>query len=232
MNRIDLEYPEIEIHGLIDDVRRAVDRLAEIELAHRNEAFNVVADIDDHALVHQSHDFALELGPDRISLPDTEPRILSRLLQSERDAFVLGIHVQDDDINTVSLLHDFRRMLHALGPRHVGDMDQSVDARLDLDESTKARKVPNFSVETRADRVLLRQHHPRILLCLLHAERDLLLVRIDLEHDRFDRLTDRHQLRRVTHVARPAHLADVNESFDTRLELDECAVVGDRNHLS
>src|SRR6267378_1121710 len=103
MNRIDLEYPEIEIHGLIDDVRRDVDRLAEIELAHRNEAFNVLADIDDQALVHQSHDFALELGPDRISLPYTEPRILSRLLQSERDALGLGADVQNDDVDRVTL---------------------------------------------------------------------------------------------------------------------------------
>src|SRR5205823_3511731 len=41
-----------------------------------------------------------------------------------------------------------------------------------------------------------------------------------------------NELRGVTNVARPAHLADVNEPFDAGLELDESAVVGDRNHLA
>src|SRR5205085_7240408 len=77
-----------------------------------------------------------------------------------------------------------------------------------------------------------RQQHPRVLLRLLHAERDFFLVRIDLEDNCFDRLADRHQLRWMTYVARPAHLTDVNESLDSRLELDEGAVVGDRDHLS
>src|ERR1035437_8225192 len=61
MNRIDLENSEIEVHRLVDDVRRTAHRLSEIELAHWNEAFDVVADIDDHALVHQSHDLAVQL---------------------------------------------------------------------------------------------------------------------------------------------------------------------------
>src|SRR5678815_4720058 len=123
-------------------------------------------------------------------------------------------------------------MLHALGPGHVGDVDQPVDAGLDLDECAEAREVANLSVETRADRIFLRQHHPRILLRLLHSERDLLLVRIDLQHHCFDRLTNRNELRRMANVARPAHLADVHETFDAWLELDECAVIGDRDNLA
>src|SRR5436309_14999223 len=36
----------------------------------------------------------------------------------------------------------------------------------------------------------------------------------------------------MAHVPRPAHLADVNESLDSRLELDKSAVVGDRDNLT
>src|SRR4051812_31708567 len=111
-------------------------------------------------------------------------------------------------------------MLNALGPAHVGDVNQAVDARLDFDERAEAREVANLAVDARADRVLERQHHPRILLRLLHAERNLFLPRIDLEDHRFDRLADADQLRWVTNVARPAHFADVDEAFDARLELD------------
>src|SRR5690242_9466896 len=123
-------------------------------------------------------------------------------------------------------------MLNALGPAHVGDVNEAIDARLDLDERAEAGEVSHLAVDARADRVLERQHHPRILLRLLHAERDLLLVRIDLEHHRLDRLADADELRRMTDVARPAHLTDVHEAFDARLELDESAVVRDRDDLS
>src|SRR5689334_6307034 len=123
-------------------------------------------------------------------------------------------------------------MLNTLRPAHVGDVNQTVNARLDLDERAEAGEVAHLSIEPRADRILLRKHHPRILLRLLHAERDLLFVRIDLEHHCFDRLTNRNELRRMADVAGPAHLADVNETFDARLQLDERAVVSDRNHLT
>src|SRR5256885_1271156 len=51
VDRIDLENPEIEVHRLVDYIRRTVHRLPKVELAHWNEAFDVVADIDDDALV-------------------------------------------------------------------------------------------------------------------------------------------------------------------------------------
>src|SRR5439155_776848 len=76
------------------------------------------------------------------------------------------------------------------------------------------------------------QRHPRILLGLFHAERDLLLRLVHFEHDRLDRFADRHELRRMPDVSRPAHLGDVHQAFDTRLELDECAVVRDRDDLA
>src|SRR2546427_6252315 len=49
----------------------------------------------------------------------------------------------------------------------------------------------------------------------LHAERDLLLGLVDLEHDCLDRLADRHDLRGVADVARPAHLGDVRSEEHT-----------------
>jgi hypothetical protein len=189
----------------------------EVEVRDRNEALDVVADIDDDALVHQAHDGARELGADRVGLADAEPRILGRLLEAERDALVVAVDVEDHHVHRVALLHDFRRVLDALGPGHVGDVDEAVDARLDLHEGAERGQVADLAVDARADRVLERQHHPRILLGLLHAERDLLLVRVDLEHHRLDRLADADELRRVTDVARPAHLADVHEAFDARL---------------
>src|SRR6185437_16356211 len=228
-----LEHAHVELHRLVNDVGRAVDLLlVRAELRERNEAFYVIADVDDDALVHQPNDGTREVGADRIRLTDAEPRILLGLLEPEADALVLRIDIQDHDIDAVALFHDFRRMLDTLGPAHVGDVNQAVDPRFDLDERAEAREVANLAVDARADRVAERQHHPRILLRLLHAERDFFLVRIDLEHDRLDRLADRHQLARMADVACPAHLADVHQAFNAGLQFYEGTVVRDAHDLA
>src|SRR5262249_39638819 len=99
------------------------------------------------------------------------------------------------------------------------------------DERAERREVANLARDAGTHWILQRQHHPRILLRLLHAERNLLFVRIDLEHHRLDGLADRNKLRRMTNVARPAHLTDVNEPFDAGFELDERTVVRNRDDL-
>src|SRR5436309_11619142 len=123
-------------------------------------------------------------------------------------------------------------MLHALRPAHVGDMNEPVDTWLYFYEGTETREVAHFAIDACSHWILQWEHHPRILLGLFHTERDLLLVRIDFENDRFDRLADGHELRRMTDVARPAHLRDMNQPFNTGLQFNKGAVVRDRDNLT
>src|SRR5258708_4761357 len=233
MGGSDLEDASIEIHPLVHYVCRAVDHLAvERQMRDGHEALDVVADVDDDALVHETHDLRAHLGADRIGLADAEPRILFRLLEAEADPLVLGVDVQNHHVDRVSLLHHLRRMLHALRPAHVGDVNETVDAGLDLHERAEAGEIAHLAADAGAHRILERQHHPGILLRLLHAERDLLLVRIDLEAHCLDGFADGDELARMPHVARPAHLADVHQTLDARLQLDERAVVGDAHDLA
>src|SRR5207237_7338683 len=136
--RIDLEHAHVETHRLVDHVGGTGDRVAcWRELRERNETLDVVADVDDDAFVHQANDRARELRAHGICLTDTEPWIFFGLLEPEADALVLRIYIQDYDIDRVTLLHDLRRVLHAFGPAHVGDVNEPVDPRLDLDESVE-----------------------------------------------------------------------------------------------
>jgi hypothetical protein len=66
-----------------------------------------------------------------------------------------------------------------------------------------------------------------VLLQLLHAQRDAAVVRVDAQNDGIDLIARLHQLRRVLHSLGPGHLGYVNESFDSLLQLNERAVVGD-----
>src|SRR6266849_712622 len=202
------------------------------KLRPRHEPFDVAAEVHDDPLVHQPHDAAPQLGADGVRLPDPQPRIFLRLLQAQRDPLVLGVDVENQNVDLVALLHDLRRMLDALGPRHVGDVNQPVDTRLDFDECAEGREVADLATQPRADGILLRQRHPRILLGLFHPERDLLFSFVHLQDNRLDRLADGYQFRRVAHVARPAHLGDVHQPLDAGLEFDKGAVVRDRHNLA
>src|SRR5207302_180701 len=135
----------------------------------------------------------------------------------------------DQHLHFVALLHHFGGVLHALRPRHVGDVDQAIDPRLDLDEGAERGEVADLAPEARADGILLRQRHPRILLGLLHAEGDFLLRLVHLEHHCFDRLPDGDDLRRVPDVAGPAHVGDVEQAVHAA-QVDERAEVGDVFH--
>ena len=121
-------------------------------------------------------------------------------------------------------------MLNTAGPTHVRNVDQSIDAGFDLHESAERGEVPHHSLDLRARRILRGQRQPRILLGLLHAERDLLFLLIDPQHDALNLVSDRHQLRRMSDIASPAHLGNVDQTLDALLQLDERAVVGDRDH--
>src|SRR2546425_776280 len=222
--RVHLQHLELDRLSLFHRVARILD-VGDAELRHRDKALDVAPQIHHHALVHEAQHPAPQVGAHGIRLADAKPRIFLRLLQAQRDPLVLRVHVQDQHLDLVALLHDFGGMLHPLGPRHVGDVNQAVDAGLDLHERAERGQVAHLPLDPHADGILLRQRHPGVFLGLLHAERDLLFRLVDLQYDGFDRLADRHHLRGVRHAA-IAHVRDVEQSVHAA-QIDEGAEVGD-----
>src|SRR5918995_6828245 len=231
MNWNHLEHLKLQHLAFLHRLTGVLD-VGNTELRHRNEALDIVAEVDHDTLVHQAYRAAPKLHADGIGLADLEPGILFSLLQPERDPLVLRVDVEDHHVNRVALLHHLGWMLYALGPGHVRDVDQSIDAGLDLHEGTEAGQVPSLAVDAGANWILERQHHPRILLRLLHPQRDLLFGFVHLEHHGLDRLPDADDLGWVADIAGPAHLGNVHQAFNTRLDLDERTVAGDRDNLA
>src|SRR5438552_2118314 len=118
VDRIDLQHLELDRLSLFHRVGRILD-IGDAELRHRNESFDVVPQIHDDALVHEPQHAAPQIGAYGIRFADPEPRILLSLLQAEGDPLVLGVHVQNQNLDLVAFLDDFGGMLDALGPRHV-----------------------------------------------------------------------------------------------------------------
>jgi hypothetical protein len=117
-------------------------------------------------------------------------------------------------------------------PRHVRDVEQPVDARLQLDEGAEVRQVAHAPGDPVADRVPLVDRGPRIRLDLLHAERDALGGLVHVEHHHVDLVADVHDLRRMADATGPRHLGHVDQPFHARLELDEGPVVGEAHHAA
>src|SRR5262245_11734742 len=160
------------------------------------------------------------------------PGVRLEVFDRERKAAIFDVDRGDDRFDLMVLLERFRRVFDALGPGDVGDVDQAVDAVFYLDKRAEVGQVADAAFDPGSDAIAIRERLPRVRLDLLDAEADAPVVRIDFEHLRLDLLTDRKELRWVFDALRPRHLRDVHEAFDARLDLDERAVIGDRDHLA
>ena len=65
---------------------------------------------------------------------------------------------------------------------------------------------------------------------LPHSQRDASLLRVHIKNHALDLISNIDQLRGMLHALGPGHLADVNQPFDSLLQLYERAVVGNADH--
>src|SRR6185436_2415724 len=174
-------------------------------------ALDALLELDERAEVEHLEDLAVDDLADGVLVRDALPRIGDELLDAERDlrlVAVAGIDVEQHGFDLIALLEQLARMLHALGPAHVADVNEAVDTFLDLDEDAEVRDVADVALDDGTGRVLLGELLVRVRLELLHAERDAVLLDVDVEHDCLDHVTHGDHLRRVLHAARPRHLTD------------------------
>src|SRR5216684_3851954 len=179
----------------------------------------------DAGFLHFEH-FA---GHDRALLDVARLRegVAFELLDAERDALLLDIDIEHHGLDHVALLEVVDHLLARKLPVEVGQMDHAVDVALEPEEQAEFGLVLDLAFDRRSDRELLDEHFPGIAHGLLEAERDPALDRIDFENLHFDFLRGRDDLAGVHVLFGPRHFRDVDQAFDTRLQFDERAVVGD-----
>ena len=154
-------------------------------------------------------------------------RIAADLLDAERDALLLDIDVEHLGLDHVAAVVVLDGLLARAVPVEVGQVDHAVDVAVEADEQAELGHVLDLALDQRADRMLVGEGLPRIGQRLLEAERDAALLRVDLEDHHLDFLAGGDDLAGVDVLLGPAHLGDVDQAFDARLQLDEGAVVGD-----
>jgi hypothetical protein len=153
------------------------------------------------------------------------PRILHDLLEAEADPPLLLVDLQHHHLDLLRGRDDLARVHVLLGPAHLADVNQALDARLQLDEGAVVGDVGDAALELGAHRILGGDALPGIGLELLHAEADALRLGIDLDDLHLDGLADGQRLARMID-APPRHVGDVQQPVYAA-EVDEGAVVGD-----
>ncbi len=207
--------------------------IAERHVLDGHEAFQTVAKTDEGAVFTDAHNGATFHGrANRELLQEGRPRVVPQLLDAQRHLLLVVVDRQDDGFEVGALLVEVSGVVEPHTPREVGLVHHAVDAIFDADENAVIGDRANLAADLVAGLVLLGEQFPRIGLELLQAEADALGARVDLENLARDFLSDFEQLGGVLDLLRPAHLADVNEPLDAGLDLDECAVIGDRHDLA
>src|ERR1035437_8022349 len=194
------------------------------EVGHVNQPVDAFLDLDESAEVGHIADPALDHRPHAIPVVDGGPGVRLELLQAERNPAVPGMHFQHHRLHLVAGLDHFRRVLHAAGPGHLADMDQSLDARIEFHESAVIGDVDHPSDDAAVEGIAVRDGIPRIGLELFDAERDALLGAIEFEDFDGDLLAHVQQFRRMVDAA-VGHIRNVQQPVDSA-EVDERAVVG------
>src|SRR5215471_4531661 len=89
-----------------------------------DEPVDPLFNLDECAEVRQVSDTAADYGTDRVALGESAPGIRFGLLQTERNAAVVQIEVQNDSFDILSQLKHLRRMLHPFAPGHFRNVNQ------------------------------------------------------------------------------------------------------------
>ena len=145
-------------------------------------------------------------------------------LEREREAAALAVDLEDQHVDRIALRDDLARVLDVVAGE-LGDVDETLDAREDLDEGAERDDLRHASLDDVALAVAVEHLLPRVRLGLLEAERDALAVAVDVEHLDLDGLADLEHLGRMVDV-RPGELGDVDQAVHP-VEVDEGAEVDD-----
>src|SRR5260370_26004043 len=133
------------------------------------------------------------------------------------------VYAQNHDVHRLADLHHVGGFAALLSPGHFGDVDQLVHTGIQLNERAEICKAGYNSVDAISNLILTARHSPGVGLQLLHAERDLSGVPIDLENLHFDRIADFKDVGRFVHP-RPGNICDVEQAVQTT-EVDKCTVI-------
>ena len=194
LSLVGIDSQNLDFHGLaaLDDVLWVLD-LVIGQLGNVEQTLQAVFQADKDTEVGDLGDFALNHHARLVVLGDgVDPWIFGELLHAETDTLLVSIDFENHALDGVALLVLLVRVGNLFGPRHVGDVKQTVDAGLNLNKRAVVGNVADLTHDDGAHGVLLADEFPWVDFGLLDAKRNLTLLVIDFQDDHFDFLAHFH----------------------------------------
>src|ERR1700674_5580105 len=222
---IDVEHHGLDHVALLEVVDHLLARKLPVEIGQMDHAVDVALEAEEQAELGLVLDLAFDRRSDREFFDEDFPGIAHGLLEAERYPALDRIDFENLYFDFLRGRNDLAGVHVLLGPRHLRDVDQAFDARLQLDERAVVGDVGDAAGEAGVERVFRLDALPRIVQQLLHAERDAVGLVVDLDDLDLDGLADRQNLGRMIDPA-PGDIGDVQQPVDAA-EIDERTVIGD-----
>ena len=153
------------------------------------------------------------------------PRIVLRLLEAQRNAALVGVDFEDLHLDLLARGDDLAGVDVLFRPAHFGDVDQALDAGLQLDERAVVGDVRHHATEAGIDGILRLDALPGIGQQLLHAQADALGFGIDADDLHLHGIADVDDVAGMIDPA-PSHIGHVQQAVDAA-QIDERTVIGD-----
>src|SRR5271157_2301140 len=226
--RLNAENDSLYLFALLHNFRGVLDALGPAQVGDVNQAVDAVFNFNKGAEVGQVAHPALDDCAGWILLRQVLPGVFHQLLHAQRDASIRRIHAEHYGINLVGRLDQLGGMLEALGPGHLREVNQAFDALFQLDKRAVVCDRKHAPMNARAHRIALGSVQPRVGRQLLEAQRNPLLILVELEHLDLNLVAHIHQVTRMREAAR-AHVGDVQQAVDSA-QVNKRAVVGQVLH--
>src|ERR1700735_3723378 len=113
---VDLDDLELVLHAGFE-----LRRLAGLVACFGDVAktLNPFSNLDEGAELRSAQNLAMHEVANTMSCKEALPHVRLQLLDAQREAAVLRLNAENNSLHLFALLHNFRRMLDALGPAQV-----------------------------------------------------------------------------------------------------------------
>ncbi len=128
------------------------------------QALDSRSQFDEDTEVRDVGHLAGNLISDSVGICVFLPLVRQKLFHRERNSLVRHINGGHNRVDFLTLLNDLGGMVDSTGPRHVRNMNQTVDARHDFYESSEISEIPNNALDPASDVIGVCDGFPRISL--------------------------------------------------------------------
>ena len=147
-------------------------------------------------------------------------------LARQADLALVSIDPQDLDLDRLADLDDLFRVFD-LVVSQLRDVQQAFESVLQADEHAKVGELRHGAGHDLARLILVGNvRGPGVLGHLLEPQRDAAAFLVDRQHLALDLLPLLDSLAGVADLARPGHVADVQQAVDAFFDFDEGTVIG------